>query len=47
MHLPLCPRAHEHREVPFGPLRHGARDPCGPLPVQQFSLLTNQFTNRI
>ena len=34
---------HQHREIPFGSLRDGTRDPCRALPLQQLPLLTTKL----
>ena len=44
LHLPFGADEGQPRKIPFGPLRHGARDPCRALSVQQFPLLTTKST---
>ena len=42
LHLPLGQTADQHRQVPAGSLRHGARDPRRTLSLQQLHLLTRK-----
>ena len=42
LHLPLGQTADQHRQVPAGSLRHGARDPRRTLSLQQLPLLTRK-----
>ena len=42
LHFPFGARQDQHREIPFGSLRDGTRDPCRALPLQQLPLLTTR-----
>lgn len=43
LHFPFGARQDQHREIPFGSLRDGTRDPCRALPLQQLPLLTTKL----